>query len=217
MFFFRKILIKPKLRFCFSTNNNFFYPKKVLTYINGRCCLSNLPIDLMRNSFITMNCLQGALLIASSLYIMRKYQKASILSMGFAIGISLWSLSFLIRSSKKMKFFLFKIELAEDGKHIYLTKVNRFFKFTEEKVGIERIKPALDFAPKKFSKIGKPLMIDSTVFLFPNAPQKGGYEVDEDKKEIFEAIFKGKYIFVGEENVDIRDNENFNIKIKKET
>ena len=214
-FFFRKILIKPKNCFRFSTNNNFFYPKKVLTYINGRCCLSNLPIDLMRNSILTMNSLQAALFIGSSLYIMRKYQKANILSLGIAIGLSLLSLNFMIRSSKKMKFFLFKIELAEDGKHIYLTKVNRFFKFTEEKVGIERIKPALDHAPKKLDKIGKPLMIDGTVFLFPNVPR--GYEIDEDKKEIFEAIFKGQYIFTGEENMDINENENLNINTKKDT
>jgi len=101
---------------------------------------------------------------------------------------------------------IFRIALASDGKNIYVTKMSKFLRFKEEKIAIERIKPALETkVPKKWHRLGKPIMIDNQIFLLFK-DWKGG-EVFMDKKEIFEAVLMGQCVFVGEEESDINKSD----------
>ena len=205
-------ILPHKPFFSFSTNacNPLFYPKQSINFLYGRCRLTYLPLDLMRKSLRSMTIMQAIILFGSSFYIAKNYEnhkKWQLLKLILAGSLSIASLTFFIRYFSRAKRMIFKIELANDGKHIFVTQMTRFLRFNEKKIPIEKIKPALETkVPKKWHRIGRPLMIDNEVFLlFKDAK---GQQVCEETKEIFEAVLLGQEIFVGEQEIKLNTNEN---------
>lgn len=202
MFFFKTMRRFPqKAFFSFSTNHNYFYPKKLPVFINGKLQITSLPIDLMRKVLMRITILQGSLLFGTSLYIIMKYKSANKFKLAAAFTLSIISFAYFVRGFSRKTHLIFKIDLAEDGKNIYIASVNRLFKFKEQKIPIDNIKPLLEKrVPEKYYKLGKPIMINNEIYLLPK--ERKGNEVEEDKKELFEAILKGQYIFIGEDKIN---------------
>lgn len=205
-------ILPHKPLFSFSTNarSPLFYPKQSINFLNGRCRLTNLPIDLMRKGLRSMTIMQAIILFGSSYYIAKNYENHKswqLLKLILAGSLSIVSLRFFIRYFSRAKRIIFKIELANDGKHIFATQITRFWKFNEKKIPIEKIKPALESkVPTKWHRMGRPFMIDNEVFLF--FKDSKGQQVCEETKEIFEAVLLGQEIFVGEQEIKLNTNEN---------
>lgn len=159
-FYFRS-LEKSKIFLKFSTNKNYYYPPKVLNFLNGKFTLTDHPLEKMRFELINLMLLFGATFIAGSSYLIysytKNYNKLFFVKLALISPLLLYNLKFFSKWHSKVRFLVYKIDLAEDGKHIYLTHLSRLFKFYERKVPIETIKIALEQnVPSKYFVIGNP-------------------------------------------------------------
>lgn len=172
-----------------------------MNFLNGKFTLTDLPLEKMRFDLIKLMFLFGATFIGGSSYLIfsyiKNYNKIFFVKLALISPLLLYTLKFFSKWQSKVRFLVYKIDLAEDGKHIYLTHLNRLCKFYERKVPIETIKIALEQnVPSKYFVIGNPFLIDKDIYVLPR--NIFSLETDSEyKKEILEAIFKGVYIYTG--------------------